>query len=206
MRSFRCVIASGMLCLPVSAGSAFAEATTQVKGVHLCCGACVTAVGKALGKIDGLEASCDKEKRTVTLTGTDKKVLGKGLTALRKAGFGGTTGDGKKKSKNSLSEQMKRSQEFKGKVASVTLSGAHNCCGACCKAIKEVVAEVEGVEGEDVKPKGKTFTVTGSFEAHAVVAALEKAGFAVRVDGTTRGAFKDQRDATEDLKKSQQSK
>jgi len=68
-----------------------------------------------------------------------------------------------------------------GKVKSITVSGVHNCCGACCKAIKATVAKVEGVKGETAKPKLETFEVTGDFDAAELVKALNAAGFHVKV-------------------------
>jgi copper chaperone CopZ len=56
-------------------------------GVHLCCGACVKAVGEALKDLG--EPSCDREARTVTLKGSDISVA-KALATLNKAGFNGS--------------------------------------------------------------------------------------------------------------------
>ena len=69
----------------------------------------------------------------------------------------------------------------KGKVKSLTLTGVHNCCGACCKAIKGTVKKVEGVTGDTAKPKEDTFEVTGDFDAEDLVKALHAAGFHVKV-------------------------
>ena len=62
-----------------------------------------------------------------------------------------------------------------------SLSGAHNCCGACCRGIKATVKKVEGVTGDTAKPKGDTFEVTGDFDAEDLVKALNAAGFHVKV-------------------------
>ena len=69
----------------------------------------------------------------------------------------------------------------KGKVTSLTLTGVHNCCGACNKAIKKAVKKVEGVTGDTAKPKSETFEVTGDYEATELVRALHEAGFHVKV-------------------------
>ena len=68
-----------------------------------------------------------------------------------------------------------------GKVKSLTVSGAHNCCGQCCRAIKATVKKVEGVREDTAKPKEKTFTVSGDFDAAELVKALNAAGFHVQV-------------------------
>ena len=69
----------------------------------------------------------------------------------------------------------------KGKVSSLTVTGIHNCCGACNKAIKAAVAKVPGVTGDTAKQKSDTFEVTGDYEATDLVHALHKAGFHVKV-------------------------
>jgi copper chaperone CopZ len=51
----------------------------------------------------------------------------------------------------------------------------------CCKAIKATVKKVDGVTGDTAKPKVSTFTVTGDFDAAALVKALNEAGFHVKV-------------------------
>ena len=69
-----------------------------------------------------------------------------------------------------------------GKVESLTISGAHNCCGLCCSGIKQALKNVPGVTGNTAKPKEQSFKVTGNFDAADVVKALNKAGFAVKVE------------------------
>jgi len=61
------------------------------------------------------------------------------------------------------------------------VTGVHNCCGNCCKAIKETVKKVEGVKSDTAKPKENTFEVTGDFDAAELVKALNAAGFHVKV-------------------------
>ena len=59
--------------------------TVTLSGVHLCCGNCVKAVGKALTNI-GAKVTCDRKARTVTLTGSGIDVAA-AVAALNKAGF-----------------------------------------------------------------------------------------------------------------------
>ena len=56
--------------------------------VHLCCGACVKGVAKALADIKA-EAVCDRKAGTVTLTGSGIDVSA-AVAALNKAGFNAT--------------------------------------------------------------------------------------------------------------------
>ncbi|MCH7688584.1 MAG: heavy-metal-associated domain-containing protein, partial [Planctomycetes bacterium] len=70
----------------------------SVKGVHICCGMCVKAIGGVLGKVDGVsDAKCDRDSKTVTFSASDAKTAKAGLRAILNAGFyGKATLDGKK--------------------------------------------------------------------------------------------------------------
>jgi copper chaperone CopZ len=151
-----------------------AETKVEVKDVHLCCGACVKGVGKALKGVEGAKATCDQDAKTVTITANDEATAQKAIDALAKAGYHGTP-DTKEV------RFPKDSGVTKGKVSTLTLTGLHNCCRSCCAAIKGAVKKVNGVTGDTAKPKSDTFDVTGDFEATDVVRALHKAGFHVKV-------------------------
>src|SRR5690606_810075 len=73
--------------------AALADTEVKLKGVHLCCGACVKAVGKALSGLDGVKAQCDRDAEEVTITATDAAGARKALDALAAAGFHGETGN-----------------------------------------------------------------------------------------------------------------
>ncbi len=61
-----------------------------VTNVHLCCPACVRAVGAAVTEVDGVSgASCDREKGTCTVTGDGINVEAV-VAALNEAGFNAT--------------------------------------------------------------------------------------------------------------------
>lgn len=150
-----------------------AETKVELKGVHLCCPACTKAVGTIL-KGAGVKGMCDAKAKTVTITAPDDATAQKALDALAAGGFHGDTG-----SKTLTIKED--SGAAKGKVKSLTLTGAHNCCGACCKAIKATVKKVDGVKGDTAKPKADTFEVTGDFDAAELVKALNDAGFHVKV-------------------------
>lgn len=153
---------------------ALADSMVEVSGVHLCCPACVKAVAKALEPIEGVTPKCDRDAGTVTITAKDDATAQKALDALAAAGFHGKTG--------SPTLTIKKTTGVpKGKVKTLTLSGLHNCCGACNKKIKSTLKTVAGVDGDTAKAKSGTFDVTGDFEADAVVKALSTAGFHVEV-------------------------
>ena len=59
--------------------------------VHLCCGGCAKTIAAALKDIDGVEdVKCDRDAKTVKLTGKDINNRAV-VSALRKAGFNGST-------------------------------------------------------------------------------------------------------------------
>jgi periplasmic mercuric ion binding protein len=151
-----------------------AETKVELKNVHLCCPACVKGVGTALKDIDGVKAQCDRQAKTVTITAPDDKSAQKALDALAKAGFHGKTGNKELAIKDDSGAKT-------GKVQSVTVSGVHNCCNACTRAIKNVVKQVDGVSGDTAAPKKDAFEVTGNFDTAELVKALNDAGFHVKV-------------------------
>jgi mercuric ion binding protein len=164
----------GLSSLVALAGLAMAETKVEVKGVHLCCGACVKGVATALKKVDGVTPKCNKDEGTVTITAPDEATAQKALDALAAAGYHGDTGHATLAIKEETNMPA-------GKVKTLTLTGAHNCCRGCCMAIKEAVKGVKGVTGDTAKPKGETFEVTGDFDAKELVKALNEAGFHAKV-------------------------
>jgi len=176
MRWTKWLILPAFCGMTILTGTAFAlaDTTVEIKGVHLCCGACVKGVATALKDVEGVTPKCDQKAGTVTLTAKDNATAQKGLDALSDAGYFGSTG--------SKSLTLKPAADVpSGKVSTLKLTNAHNCCGSCCKAIKAAVAKVDGVKGDTAKPKMADFEVTGDFSAAAVVKALNEAGFQVKV-------------------------
>jgi copper chaperone CopZ len=161
----------GLLC----GGSALrAETKVELKNVHLCCGQCIKAVAGILKNVKDVKGVCDREGKTVTITAPDDKTAQAAVDALAEAGFHGETG-------NKSITVKADSGVTAGKVKTLTLTGVHNCCASCCRTIKETVKKVDGVTGDTAKPKTNTFTVTGDFDAEALVKALNTAGFHVKV-------------------------
>jgi len=156
------------------AGPARAETKVELKGTHLCCGACVKAADAILKKVEGVTGKVDSATDMIVITAKDEKSAQAALDALAAGGFHGETGDAKLVQKDD-------SGVTKGKVKTLTLTGVHNCCGSCNKSINEAVKSVAGVTGNTAKVKQDTFDVTGDFEAEDVVKAMLKAGFHVKV-------------------------
>ena len=167
-------LAAGCTLALALAGAAPAETKVELKNVHLCCGACVKATGAIL-KDAGVKGACDRAAKTITITAVDDKAAQKALDALAAGGFHGDTGN------KDLAIKDDSGASAAGKVKSVTVSGAHNCCPQCCKALKATVKKVDGVKEDTAAPKAKTFTVSGDFDAAALVKALNAAGFHVKV-------------------------
>lgn len=174
MKRSRLGILASAAAVLVLAGAARAETKVELKGVHLCCGACVKAVADTVSKVDGAKAACNRDEKKVTITAKDDATAQKAVDALAAAGFHGDTG-------NKDVAMKDDSGASKGKVKSLTLTGVHNCCPQCCKTIKGIVGKVEGVKKDTVEPKKTTFEVTGDFDAEELVKALNAAGFHVKV-------------------------
>lgn len=150
------------------------DTSVEVKNVHICCGACEKAVGKILDQA-GVKGTCDKKSKMISFSATDAAAAQKVIDALAAGGFHGEIG-----SKDLAFKDDSGAKE--GKVRSATVKGFHNCCPACCKAIKAVLAKVEGVESEDTKPKETSCTVKGNFDPVKLVKALNDAGFHATVE------------------------
>ncbi len=156
------------------AGGARAETKVELKGVHLCCGACVTAANKILKEVDGVKGACDRNNKTITITAPDDATAQKALDALAAGGFHGDTGNKELAIKDDSGASA-------GKSKKVTVSGIHNCCGACTTGINTALKKVEGVTGNTAKPRQTSFEVTGDFDVAEMVKTLNAAGYHVKV-------------------------
>ena len=97
------------------------------------------------------------------------------LDALAAKGFHGETDNATIKIKDD-------SGVTAGKVTSLKLTGIHDCCGSCNKAIKTAIKSVDGVKRDTARAKNNRLTVDGNFDAAEVVKALNAAGFHVKVE------------------------
>jgi len=161
-------------CALALVGAVIAETKIELKKTHICCPACVKAVAKVLDKA-GAKGSASSDDGSITFEAKDDKAAQKVLDDLAAAGFHGDTGNKDIKIKDDSGVK-------EGKVESLTLKGAHNCCGMCNTAIKKALKGVKGVESDDAKPKSDTITVKGKFDGKDVVKALNEVGFHVVAD------------------------
>jgi copper chaperone CopZ len=164
-------LAAGALFLTASAASA--ETKVTISGTHLCCPQCVKIVGETLKDVSGVTGQCNQKEGTIALSAADDATVQKAVDALAKAGFYGKTDNDKIK--------YKPVDAPKGKVQKLDVSGVHNCCGACTKAIKAALKDVKGVTSDNVTAKKDAFVVEGDFEPADVVKSLLDAGFYVEL-------------------------
>lgn len=157
------------LALGMVSTAAQAAVTVTVTEMHLCCPACTKAVEKSVAKLEGVKVKTSQKERTTVIDATDLKVAQTALDAIAEAGFCGTIDNKELK--------FAEVKAPKGKVARLEIYQVHNCCGACTKAIKGALAEVEGVKSDSCKAKETEFVVEGDFSPEEAVAAMQKAGF-----------------------------
>ena len=150
-----------------------AETKVTISKTHLCCRACVNAVGKALADSKGVKAECSQADGTIKLTADSDSDAQKAINTLAKAGFYGVLDTDKVKYQDV--------ETPKGKVTRLELVDVHNCCGQCNTAIKKTVGAVSGVKGDTAKAKESSFVVEGDFVAADVIKALRDAGFHANV-------------------------
>jgi periplasmic mercuric ion binding protein len=155
------------------ASAAWAETTVEVSGLHNCCGTCLKGISKAITAA-GATAQIGAGDDTVTIVAPDQATAQKAVDALAAAGYHGVV-------KGAGIVMKDDSGAPAGKVAKLEVSGAHNCCKGCSIAIADACKEVTGVSSTTIKPKEKSFTVEGSFDAQALIKALNDAGFHVKV-------------------------
>lgn len=152
---------------------AMAETTVVIEDTHMCCKSCVSGAEKAAKKVEGATVTASQEARNITVKAKDAKTAQQAVDALVAGGYFGTVTSKDVTIKNDAGAP-------KGKVASMKLEGFHNCCKKCADGISKAINSVEGAKTE-VASKQPEITVTGDFDAQAVVAALNKAGYSAKV-------------------------
>lgn len=175
MKRIYSIAATAALTLSTVFGANAANADTKVtiSGAHLCCGACVRAVDKAMTGLAGVKHTASQSDSTITLTAVDDASAQKAVDALAAAGFHGKT--------DSKTVAYKPVATPEGNVKRLEVVGVHNCCGSCNKAIKAAVKAVPGVVADTAQAKQSSFVVEGDFNASALVNSLLAAGFHVEV-------------------------
>ena len=148
-----------------------------VKGVHLCCGSCLSAANDALEDIEGVSGgSSDLNSKIVSFTATDAAAAKRGLEALAKEGFFGTA------FLNGKEIDYPESGVKRGATSNTfTLEGIHLCCTSCVTASQKALQDVRGVKVIDIDRNERTIKLTGdNISVYEAVSALNKAGFYVK--------------------------
>src|SRR3954452_24563611 len=89
MRGKLGMVLAGLGSCLVFVAASRAETKVEVKGVHLCCGACVKGVSSALKGMKCVAPACDRDKKTLTITTLGEAAAQKALDALAVAGYYG---------------------------------------------------------------------------------------------------------------------
>lgn len=145
--------------------AARAESTLTLTGVHNCCKKCDNGIIDAITKAG---ASAKTEKGTVTITAKDEAGAKKAAAALADAGYFGKGAE----AASGLSD---------AKVKSITVTGAHLCCGKCADAFNKAAMSASGVTKSAAAKGDTSVTVEGDFSAKDLIAALNKGGFNAKV-------------------------
>ena len=154
---------------------AHAESKIEIKQLHMCCSGCAEEVENILKKVDGLsDIQVTKKTRSAAFSAPNASVAQKAVDALAQDGFYGQVND------KSISFKADSGVK-KEKVTTLTVTGFHNTCPGCVKSFRVALKKVDGVTGDDCKPGVTTCTVKGNFDADALVDALNKEGFHVKV-------------------------
>lgn len=151
----------------LAAAPAFAESKVTLSGVHNCCKSCTKGIEKAVTSVSGATAAVEKEN--VTITAASDADVQKATDALIAAGYTGTSDNSKIKVNAGTAPDEK--------VASLTVSGTHLCCGKCVTGVEKAILTVPGVKSHTATKGAESFKIEGDFNAKAAMAALAKAGY-----------------------------
>jgi mercuric ion binding protein len=165
-------VVAGTFALLFGTAAVQAETVVKLTQMHICCGGCTNGIKNAVKNLTDAKVAVDQKNEEATVTAATPEAAQKAVDAIVAAGYhakaeGATIKDD--------------SGAPAGKVKRLTVSNAHNCCGACTVAIKGAIKEVPGVVADTCKAKQKEFVIEGDFDAKAVVQALYDAGFHVNV-------------------------
>ena len=135
----------------------------KVMGMH--CGHCSGRVQEILSKMPGVHAAeVDLEGCSATVHGDGVTSIAQMVAAIEAAGF------------EAAAASVSSCDDL---TIALRVTGMH--CSHCSSRVEEVLRAVGGVEEASVSLEEETATVRGSMSAHALVAAVEGAGFQAEV-------------------------
>ena len=150
--------------------TAYADATLKIGHVHFCCPKCETAITKAVKSAGASAAIEDKPAAnfphkaycTVVITAKDDAGAKKAAAALVEAGF---YGEGCEVPAAASAT----------KTSTVTVSGAHFCCGKCVKSFELALKDLN--VKQNAEPGSKEVKVEGNVSPKEVQDAILKFGY-----------------------------
>lgn len=151
-----------------------AEVQVALTDMHICCGSCVKGIERAVATVDRATVQVDKDDESCSITAFDAATAQKAINALATAGYHANV-------KDKVLAMPSDSGAPAGNVKKLTVTGAHNCCTGCAKAILSAVSEVPGATVGELKGKQSSFEITGDFSALQIVEELNEHGFHVQV-------------------------
>ena len=169
LASWSLALVLGLCFAPVAS----ADVALQLSDVHICCGACVKGIQKAVDGLPG-KVDIDRDGGQVKIAAADAAAAQKIVDAIAAAGYHGESDNPQIAMKNDSGAPA-------GTVTKLKVSGVHNCCQGCTNAIRDAFKGVAGVQNDTLKNRATEFEIDGNFDAQAVVKALHAAGFHVKV-------------------------
>jgi mercuric ion binding protein len=159
--------ALGLFALVALAASAYA-ADIKVTGIHNCCPMCANGIKSALAAGGATNVNLAEKELSFSAEDPDKA-----LKALFDAGYAGRV-EGARPPRTGV-------RRDDPPVKSVKLTGVHNCCGGCTKAIQDAVKPFGTCS---LKAKETSFTVTSDNDINVamLIRALRQAGYNARVE------------------------
>ena len=150
--------------------SASADTVLKIGHVHFCCPKCETAINKAVTKLGASYAIEDKPAAnfpqkaycTVVITAKDDATAKKAAAALVDAGF---YGEGCEVPAAASAT----------KASSVTVTGAHFCCGKCVKSFELALKDLN--VKQNAEPGSKEVKIEGNVSPKEVQDAILKFGY-----------------------------
>ena len=164
-RKFAPALVAALAVLPLAAALA---GEVKVSGIHTCCPMCADPLMSAITNAGGTDVKATPTE--VTFAAADAATADKAVKALFDAGFAGKV------------EGAKAPEVAKvPKAKTVKITGLHNCCGQCAKAIREAIKPFTGT---NPALQGGVLVMSSDkdIDIDAVLKALRDKGYSGKVE------------------------
>lgn len=152
--------------------------TVELRGAHLCCNRCRTALEQALRDTAGVTQVRVPDDAPVTFCADDPPAVAAALQAVAAAGFGTqvlVNGSDHPFPLEDIAEDLRADR--------VVFHEVHICCKSCSRAIAHALESLPNIQSVDCRVKERRVTLTGhDISPHAVRRALLDAGFYGRLE------------------------